>query len=153
MNREFCIGAAILVTLCTSALAQTQLSKSTKTAHDVFLEGYVRTDKNCESIDPPPIYLDQPPQHGIVCLRSADVYIRKVEQGNLTHCVRRKTLGVHVIYLPRAGYVGPDTVRYTVEFPGVRHAVQVNLTVLPDDDPRRAVPADISAPAGESRNR
>jgi len=63
------ISCAMVFASCDSILAQTQLSKSTKAAHEVFLEGYARANNNCEAIDPPKINVDQPPEHGIVCLR------------------------------------------------------------------------------------
>ncbi len=132
------------------ALGQVQLSKSTKSAHDVFLEGYARVDNKCESIDPPGVTVDEPPEHGIGCSRHADVWMRNIVENNLPQCLHRKALGIHVIYLPRKGYIGPDKVRYTVQFPTVQHTVEVNLTVLPGEpQSHTVVPADISAPLAE----
>ena len=84
----------------------------------------------------------------------------KTVENDLAHCLGRRAHGIHVIYLPRKihviylprkGYAGPDKVRYTVKFPTTQHTVEVNLTVLPDDlQSRNAVPADISAPIGDS---
>jgi hypothetical protein len=137
--------------LCVPSTAQMQLSKSTKAAHDVFLAGYARTNNKCESIDPPSIFVDQPPAHGIICSRSADLLLRKTIENDLAHCLNRRAHGIHIIYLPREGYAGPDKVRYTVKFPTTQHTVEVNLTVLPHDpQSRNAVPADISAPIGDS---
>jgi hypothetical protein len=145
------IVASGLFVLCVPSTAQVQLSKSTKAAHDVFLEGYARTNSKCESIDPPSVFVDQPPEHGIVCSRSADLLLRKTVENDLAHCLSRRAHGIHVIYLPHRGYAGPDKVRYTVKFPTTQHTVEVNLTVLPDDpQSRTVVPADISAPIGDS---
>jgi hypothetical protein len=47
------VAALGFFVLCVPSTAQVQLSKSTKAAHDVFLEGYARTNNKCESIDPP----------------------------------------------------------------------------------------------------
>jgi len=71
------VAAIGLFVLCVPSLAQVQLSKSTKAAHDVFLEGYARTNDKCESIDPPAIYVEKPPKHGIICSRDADLLLRK----------------------------------------------------------------------------
>jgi hypothetical protein len=127
-------------------LAQVQLTKSTKAAHEVFLEGYARTDNKCESIDPPTVYVDKPPKHGIVCSKNADLLLRKTVENDLSHCLRRKAHGIHVIYVPSKGYAGPDTVRYTVRFPTTQHTVDVILTVLPDaPEPGKSTPADTGA--------
>jgi hypothetical protein len=144
------VGVTCFLVLSLPVLAQVRLSKSTKAAHELFLQGYAQTDSNCASVEPPAINLDQPPEHGIVCSRRGYLYLRNVEDGNLAHCLRRKAFGVHVLYLPRKGYAGKDEVRYTVQFPGTQHKVQVNLTVLPDEpQSRTAVPGDISAPDNE----
>jgi hypothetical protein len=127
--------------LSASTSAQVLLARTTKTAHDVFVEGYARTDNKCESIDPPTVYVDQPPKHGIVCFRKADLRLRATVENNLAHCLSRSAHGIHVIYVPRGGYAGPDAVRYTVRFPKTQHTVDVILTVLPDNQqPSRATP-------------
>jgi hypothetical protein len=138
--------AAALSVLCVQSIAQVQLSKSTKAAHDVFLEGYARTDNKCESIDPPTIYVDKPPKHGFVCSKSASLLLRKTVENDLSHCLNRRAQGIHVIYMPRKGYAGPDAVQYTVRFPTAQHTVDVILTVLPDDlQSRKSIPADDNA--------
>jgi hypothetical protein len=135
--------AATVSALCVQSIAQVQHSKSTKAAHDVFLEGYARTDNKCESIDPPTVYVDRPPKHGIVCSRNGSLLLRKTAENDLSHCLNRRAQGIHVIYVPRKGYAGPDAVRYTVRFPTTQHTVDVILTVLPDDpQTRKSMPAD-----------
>ena len=130
-----------LALLCVPTSAQVLLARTTKATHNVFIEGYARTDDKCESIDPPTVYVDKPPKHGIVCFRSADLRLRTTVENNLAHCLGRSAHGIHVIYAPRAGYAGPDTVRYTVRFPKTQHTVDVILTVLPDDrQPSGATP-------------
>jgi len=144
------VAALDLFVLIVPSLAQVQLWRSTKAAHDVFLDGYARTNSKCESIDPPTFYVDQPPKHGIVCSRNADLLLRKTVENDLAHCLSRRAHGIHVIYLPRKGYAGPDTVRYTVRFPTVQHSVDVILTALPDyPQPPNAAPADTRAPIGD----
>lgn len=58
--------------------------------------------------------------------------------------------GVHVIYVPRAGYAGLDKVRYTAQYPTVQHSVEVDLTVLPDDSSPGGVLKNIDASAGKN---
>jgi hypothetical protein len=136
------VALAVLVLLCVPTAAQVLLARTTKAAHGVFIEGYARTDNECESIEPPTVYVDKPPRHGIVCFRKADLRLRTTVENNLMHCLGRSAHGIHVIYMPRQGYAGPDTVRYTVHFPKTQHAVDVILTVLPDDQqPSNAAPS------------
>lgn len=134
------------------ALAQDQrLAKTTRADHDVVILGYGRSNQNCESIDPPALYLEKPPDHGAICFRTNDITIEKAIVGNLTHCVGRKIHGIVVVYLPGWRYAGSDDVRYTVIFPQARHAVYVDLTVLPDrPSSSGAVSTDIGASAAES---
>ena len=114
------------------ALAQDKrLAKTTRADHDVVILGYGRSKPNCESADPPALYLDKPPDHGALCFRTNDVKINEAIVGNLTHCIGRIIRGVVVVYLPRWKYVGSDEARYTVIFPQARHGVHVDLTVLP----------------------
>jgi hypothetical protein len=130
------------------ALAEDQrLAKTTRADHDVVILGYGRSNQNCESIDPPALYLEKPPDHGTVCFRTNDITINKAIVGNLTHCIGRKIHGVVVVYSPGWKYAGPDDVRYTVIFPKARHGVYVELTVLPDrPSSSGAVSMDLDAP-------
>jgi len=135
-----------------SVLAQNQrLAKTTIADHDVVILGYGRSNQNCESVDPPGLYLDKPPDHGTICFRVNDIKINEAIVGNLKHCVGRNIRGVTVVYLPRWKYIGLDDARYTVVFPQARHSVYVDLTVLPDRPGSPSVaPADINTPAAES---
>jgi hypothetical protein len=90
-SRAFPLLAALgLFVFCDPSLAQVQLSKSTKAAHDLFLEGYARTNNKCESIDPPTVYVDQPPEHGIVCSGNADLLLKKTVENDLSQCLSRR---------------------------------------------------------------
>ena len=134
---------------CAPAVAQDQhITKTVRAAHDVVLEGYARTNPSCDGIEPPALYLDKPPDHGLVCFRIGDMKLHAAIVGNLTQCLGRKIRGVSVVYLSGSEYTGPDDLRYTVVFPEARHGVFVDLTVLPGrPNSPDAVPADISAPA------
>jgi hypothetical protein len=144
------VALATCLLPCTNAYAQKQLSKAVTAGFYIVIEGYARTDSNCQAIDPPQFVIDQPPEHGTVCVRRGDVLVRSIVENNLTHCLGRKVSGVHVVYLPRRDHRGADHVRYTVRFPTVRHSLDVTLDVLPER-PALSLPADISAPAGETR--
>src|SRR5262249_28374836 len=127
------------------------LSKSGKANHEIALSGHARTDNNCAAMGTTPIDLDQAPAHGVVCLRPAQVTLEYLAPGTPARCRGQKPLGLRVIYLPRHGYVGGDSVRYTVRFKTATMKMDVSLTVLPDAPPSTpAVPADISSPAEET---
>jgi hypothetical protein len=141
------IGVSFAATLscvfCPSICAQEQLSKAVRAAHDIFLRGYARSNNDCEALDPPDIVIDRPPEHGIVCLRRGNLKLQRTVENNLVHCLGKKVIGVHVIYVAQNGYVGKDSVLYTVRFPTVQHSVEATLMVLPNDGkvPAR-MPAD-----------
>ena len=111
--------------------AQRQLSKAATAGRDTFLEGYSAADNNCQVLDPPEIIIDQPPEHGFVCLRRGDSLLKTTMENNLAHCLGKQVSGVHVIYVSHPDYSGADHVRYTVRFWTVRHSVDVTLKVLP----------------------
>ena len=149
-SRHLLVIAAGCLVLCSPLLAQVQLSKTVRAAQDSFIEGYVRRDTTCKPLDPPQLVIEQPPEHGIVCYKLADVLTQKPIGNNYTQCLGKKISGIHVRYLARGGYTGPDHVLYIVVFPDVRHKVEVNLNVLPAKPNSSVnVPADISEPADE----
>jgi|GraSoi2013_100cm_1033763.scaffolds.fasta_scaffold66802_2 hypothetical protein len=148
-----CVLAAIgALTFCSPAVAQDErLTRTTKTAHDLVILGYARSNQSCDGVEPPALYLDKPPDHGTVCFRTNDVRLREAIVGNLTHCVGRKISGVSVVYFSRWGYIGSDDLRYTVVFPQARHGVYVDITVMPDQSGSPGtMPSDISAPYAEA---
>jgi hypothetical protein len=81
---------------------------------------------------PPQITIDDPPEHGIICLRRGDLWLKATIENNLAHCLGKKVSGFHVIYIARKDYTGPDHVHYTVVFPTVQHSMDVTLNVWPD---------------------
>ena len=125
----FPVAALGLLIFCGLSPAQTQLTRTTKAAHEVLLEGYVYTNNKCESRDPPTVYLDQPPERGVVCFRPSEVVLHRPIGNHPGPCVGQKKPGIAVVYLPRKAYSGPDKVR----FPNAHQTVEINVTILPDD--------------------
>jgi hypothetical protein len=145
------IGVTCVSASCPPVQAETQLSITTKAAEIRSLQSYARTNAACTGIEPPPIYIEEPPAHGIVCLRRTHVLLTKVEENNLSHCLGRKVPGVSVVYLARRNYAGGDTVRYSVRFPTITLSVVVNLTVSSaDSHSPQSMPPDISDPEAET---
>ena len=121
------------------------MSRTGKADHERPLMGYARFDRNCVGTELPIIDLDVPPSHGVVCLRRSDIRLQNVYGSPDQHCLGQKVSGVRIVYLPRHGYTGADTFRYTVHL-RVRITNTYNLTIEPDAPPSPdAVPADISA--------
>jgi hypothetical protein len=129
-------AAVILAGGCAAsppAFAQTKLSVNVLASFDAELQGYSRTNSNCEAIDPPEIRIYRPPEHGIVCLRHAErLKLQSTLENNFAHCLGKRVSGVVVVYLPAGGYAGSDKVSYTVVFPTIQRKVEVALTVLAD---------------------
>jgi hypothetical protein len=135
-----------------TSFGQGRLSKATIAGHEVFVDGYARSDNNCQGLAPPQITIDDPPEHGIICLRRGDLWLKATIENNLAHCLGKKVSGFHVIYIARKDYTGPDHVHYTVVFPTVQHSMDVTLNVWPDSSKTSvATPGDISATIGETR--
>jgi hypothetical protein len=141
--------ASIAAVVYSPAFAQVKLSKSTSAGRAVHLQGYARSDPSCAGLDPPEILIEQPPQHGIVCLRRDKMMLDGTIENNLKHCLGRIINGFFVTYLPRRGYVGSDHVLYTVRFPTTQHMVQFDVKVLPFRPGSFAEPKDISDPIDE----
>lgn len=129
------IGCVLMTLLvCSRALAQDQhLTRTTVADRQVTILGYARSNPACEGVDPPSLYVDNPPEHGNLCYRESKVKLQEAIVGNLTHCVGRQIPGIVVIYVPQSGYTGPDSMRYTVIFPQARHVVFVDVMVTPGE--------------------
>jgi hypothetical protein len=125
-----CVAVAALLMFCDSVAAQDEhLNRIAKAALDTSIAGYTRTNAACEGVDPPTLYLDKPPEHGVVCWRSGDIRMNAVVVGNHSHCMGRIARGVAVRYLSRRDYAGPDDFRYIVHYPQMDHSVGVTVTV------------------------
>jgi len=141
--------ASIAAVVSAPALAQMKLSKSTSAGRAVHLKGYARTGPSCTGLDPPEIVIEQPPKHGIVCLRRDKMKLDRTIENDLKHCLGRIIRGFFVTYLPRRGYVGNDYVLYTVRFPTAQQLVQFDVNVLPFRSGSFAEPKDVSDPIEE----
>jgi hypothetical protein len=146
------VGVATCLLFCVQMIfAQGKLTKNTRAGQALLVDGYARSDNNCQGLDPPKITIDQPPEHGIVCWRRGDLLLKTTIESNFAHCLGRKIDGFHLIYLSHKDYTGSDHIRYTVQFPTTQYSVEVTLNVLPDRAKSSlAAPADTNASAGET---
>jgi hypothetical protein len=164
-------GAVCVLCLCPAAFAQepvphtvttvpwilapvphtATVSRTGNADHEllVWTQGLLRPI-DCSPVPPPAFDLEVPPSHGIVCLRPTN-YPIGFTWGLMDHCLGKKGSGVNVIYLPRHGYAGADTLRYTMLAPVYPEKITVNLTIVRDVPALPgAVPADISSPANDT---
>lgn len=133
------IGTICVLCSCRASFAEelgpyggpTTVSKIGKADHELVIRGYARIGANCAGVEPPIIELDVAPRHGIVCLRRADDILLKYGSG--TRCLGHKATGINVVYLPRHGYVGSDSLRYIARFPRrpITHAANVTIVPIP----------------------
>jgi hypothetical protein len=126
--------------------ARKVVAKSGVADHEIRLRGHAWFDRNCAAHGTPQVSLDQPPAHGTVCLRVSGIRLTYLHPGAAARCLGQTVTGVRVIYLPRFHYTGTDMVRYTVRFPSGPEKLEVDVTVLPDDQSSPAS-GDIGAPA------
>src|SRR5450432_3871290 len=67
------LAAAILFGLAVGAYAdEVRLSRAAANGYPYAIEGYSWVDPNCELSQLPPLNLDEPPKHGIVCYKIQD---------------------------------------------------------------------------------
>jgi hypothetical protein len=154
------IGALGVLCFCPAVAEQASLpnlaepatlSKFGNANHELMVRGHTYTDNNCVAAGTPDLHLDAPPRHGVLCLRPADdVPIRLAPSA--VHCLSKRVSGIRIYYLPRHGYIGADTFRYTALFlKRYRYTRDINLLIVPDVPPTPgAVPADISGTADDA---
>ena len=119
--------AAAVVLFADVASAESVVA-ATKSGTEVRLRGYARWNKDCESIDPPEIYVELPPKNGFICARVSKDIVRIIREGK-AQCVGRSIRGISVIYSPRPNFDGTDNARYTVSFNEVRLTVEAEIRV------------------------
>jgi hypothetical protein len=145
--------AAVAVARASDAPARAeQFAAAGQADRAILVREHAGWNADCDAIAHPALYLDEPPRHGRVCARTGDITIRSLYVGTESQCIGRQVHGVRLVYRPDAGFVGDDGMRYAVQYPSVRRAVSVTVTVsagaaaAPD-----AVRSAISAPTPQTR--
>lgn len=107
-------------------------------------------DRNCEAIVHPSLYLNAPPRHGSVCARIENITIKSMVVGTEAQCIGREVRGVRLIYRPDAGFSGGDDLSYAVQYPSVRRAIALRVTVAAEraSQPVAALPSPPRQAAG-----
>ncbi len=127
--------------------AEEQLAKSGQADNPVIIREHAGWDRNCDAVAHPALYLDEPPRHGSVCTRAAEIRIQTLAAGTQAQCVGRVVRGVRLVYRPDAGFAGGDVLRYVVQYPSLRKSVAVSIAVTPEPPSATNALASVPAPA------
>ena len=95
---------------------------------------------DCRAVPYPALRLERPPLHGAVCARVATITIRSMYTGTEAQCIGRVVQGLRLIYFPRPGFTGSDSLQYSVQYPSVSRRVAVSVSVGAGEGVR--LPAD-----------
>jgi len=133
--------ALACVSPATVARAQEErLTTSGPADRPISVREHAGWNRDCEAVAPPRMILDEAPRHGTVCARTEIIKIQSMYVGTQAQCIGREVSGVRLVYLPRPGYAGTDVIRYAVQYPSVRRAVSVSVTVTEGGPNRNVLP-------------
>ena len=92
-----------------------KLKRTTKAHKELKVSGHASFGVNtCGSRQLPKIDLNIPPKGGTVCTRQGVARLETTWLGKNQHCIGKTVSGVFVIYVSFAGFIGLDTMQYTV---------------------------------------
>lgn len=97
--------------------------------HAIAIREHAGWNAACEPIAAPALTLDTPPRHGRICARIDTIVIRSLYAGTADACIGHRVRGVRLEYRPDMGFAGGDALRYAVQYPSVRRAIDVSVTV------------------------
>lgn len=143
------LGAAVCVAAGAARAidaAEEQLAKSGQADRTVIIREHAGWDRNCDAVAHPALYLDEPPRHGSVCARLAEIRIQTLAAGTQGQCIGRVVRGVRLVYRPDAGFAGGDGLRYAVQYPSQRKSVAVSIAVTPEPPSATNAQASVGAP-------
>jgi len=141
------VSSAVL-TMNISCLAQeSEMTVTARTSEETVIEGYADADNTCAPVELPRLLLVKTPEHGSVCYRIEDFEVAG-DSGRDRSCVGRWVRGISIFYSARAGYSGPDSLRYEAITDRRRDRVAVRVSVLPGVGKDSDVPA---SPGDSSR--
>ncbi|HVZ54094.1 MAG TPA: hypothetical protein VG986_19150 [Pseudolabrys sp.] len=112
-----------------SAVRHETFAAAGRADHAIAIREHAGWNAACEPIDAPSLTLDAPPHHGRVCARVETITIRSLYAGTVGACIGHRVRGVRLEYRPDNGFAGADALRYAVQYPSVRRAIDVSVTV------------------------
>lgn len=125
------LGISSAFALGATAEEPRRLKRKVESSAETVIGIGARWSKACEGIEPPRISLDQSPEHGFVCIRTATVKPRGILFGDARQCIDVPMRGVQLIYRSRVQFSGPDRVGYTMAFPRGTRQFVVDIEVAP----------------------
>ena len=78
---------------------------------------HARWNELCRALDAPLVILERASLHGSICVRHDLVTSIQTRSGRAANCIGRRLNGVLIVYRPKPGFSGTDTLRYGLEFP------------------------------------
>jgi hypothetical protein len=150
MSVFLCVVAGIgLLSSWSEALTDNQhLSRKTEPGTAIAIKGHARIGDNCQGAELPTLQLEKAPDHGNVCFRVGEIKIAEIYSGN-TKCLGVQVRGARVIYVPRYGYVGTDTLRYSSVAAGENLTFDFDITIANPPGAPDIAPSDANAPPKE----
>jgi len=104
---------------------------STVAGQEVIFDRHARwRSADCSEGPPPVIQIDSPPRHGKVLTRPG-AYTPTTSSDGDTHCLGRLMKGIFLVYQPDDGFVGTDSLSYTVDFGRRAIPFSFDIRVLP----------------------
>ncbi len=130
--------------------AAEELTTSGQAGRPVIIREHAGWDRYCEAIAHPALFLDEPPRHGSVCARIAEIRIQTLAAGTQAQCIGRVVRGVRLVYRPDAGFAGGDGLRYAVQYPLQRKSVAVSIAVTPEAPSAANAQASMALPSRQA---
>ncbi|WBU30477.1 hypothetical protein OOZ54_02965 [Rhodopseudomonas palustris] len=133
MNRAVAAGivvtAAVLVGAACAQAETAYLRRTVPSDTETMIGIGARFDKACRSVGLFEVLLDEPPQHGAVCMLAGAVRPTRLFAGSGTKCLGQPMPGVQIMYRSDPGFAGRDTLRYTLKSPRISKPHQFTIEV------------------------
>lgn len=107
---------------------ETRLALIVSHGQEATLRGHAQWDGRCRSLAAPVITVVEPPAHGRLEIRPADV-VASANWFGATRCTGRTMKGMEVHYVSAPGYRGVDRVRYIVDYGAGRKPQPVRIDI------------------------
>ncbi len=123
-------GLAAAVAQVASAASQFEtVSYEIASGVPAVIGEHARWNELCRALDAPPVILERPAVQGSVCVRHDLITSIQTRSGRAANCIGRRLNGVLVIYRPRPGFSGTDTLRYGLDFPEGRVSREITIDI------------------------
>lgn len=90
---------------------------------------HARWNASCAALDAPRLTIERAPDYGRLCVNKGQVQLVVSRSSAGQSCIGRSINGVHVVYIPRSGFTGTDTLRYALDVPEGHVSLEVSITV------------------------